>query len=89
MYNLQNTQSNLMELNMQVSSQKRINKLSDDPVGMARKLNYRTSIAGIEQYSSNIDTAKGWLNLADESMMQVSTLPDRSRAWPSRAPPGP
>lgn len=74
LYNLQNTQSNLMELNMQASSQKRINKPSDDPVGMARVLNYRTSIAGIEQYSSNIDTAKGWLNLADESMMQVSTL---------------
>lgn len=74
LYNLQNTQSNLMELNMQASSQKRINKPSDDPVGMARVLNYRTSIAGIEQYNSNIDTAKGWLNLADESMIQVSTL---------------
>lgn len=74
LYNLQNTQSNLMELNMQASSQKRINKPSDDPVGMARVLNYRTSIAGIDQYSSNIDTAKGWLNLADESMIQVSTL---------------
>ncbi len=74
LYNLQNTQSNLMELNMQASSQKRINKPSDDPVGMARVLNYRTSIAGIDQYSSNIDTAKGWLNLADESMIQASTL---------------
>lgn len=74
LYNLQETQSRLMDLNMQASSQKRINKPSDDPVGTARVLNYRTSLSSIDQYRSNIDTAKGWLGLADESMMQVSTL---------------
>ena len=74
LYNLQDTQSRLMDLNMQASSQKRINKPSDDPVGTARVLNYRTSLSAIDQYRSNIDTAKGWLGLADESMMQVSAL---------------
>jgi len=74
LYNLQDTQSRLMDLNMQASSQKRINKPSDDPVGTARVLNYRTSLSSIDQYRSNIDTAKGWLNLADESMIQTSTL---------------
>jgi len=74
LYNLQKTQSRLMELNMHASSQKRINKPSDDPVGTGRVLNYRSSLASIDQYRKNIDTAKGWLNLADESMMQVSTL---------------
>ncbi len=74
LHNLQQTQSRLMELNMHASSQKRINKPSDDPVGAGRVLNYRSSLASIDQYRSNIDTAKGWLNLADESMMQVSTI---------------
>jgi flagellar hook-associated protein 3 FlgL len=74
LYNLQKTQSRLMDLNMQASSQKRINKPSDDPVGTGRVLNYRSSLASIDQYRSNIDTAKGWLNLADESMIQTSTL---------------
>ena len=74
LYNLQQTQSRLMDLNMQASSQKRINKPSDDPVGTGRVLNYRSSLASIDQYRNNIDTGKGWLNLADESMMQVSTL---------------
>jgi flagellar hook-associated protein 3 FlgL len=74
LYNLQKTQSRLMDLNMQASSQKRINKPSDDPVGTGRVLNYRSSLASLDQYRKNIDTAKGWLNLADESMMQVSTL---------------
>jgi flagellar hook-associated protein 3 FlgL len=74
LFNLQNTQSRLMELNMQASSQKRINKPSDDPVGTARVLDYRSSLSAIDQYRSNIDTAKGWLNLADESMLQASTI---------------
>ncbi|SFJ77849.1 flagellar hook-associated protein 3 FlgL [Desulfomicrobium apsheronum] len=74
LYNLQDTQSKLMDLNMQASSQKRINRPSDDPVGTARVLNYRSSLASIDQYRSNIDTAKGWLGLADESMIQVSTI---------------
>jgi len=74
LYNLQITQSRLMELNMQASSQKRINKPSDDPVGTARVLNYRSSLAAINQYQKNIDTSMGWLNLADETLMQTSTI---------------
>lgn len=80
LYNVQNTQSRLMELNTQASSQKRINKPSDDAIGASRVLNYRDSIASISQYQSNIDTAKGWLGLADESMMQVSTVLTRLRS---------
>lgn len=74
LYNLQDTQSRLMELNTQASSQKRITKPSDDPIGTARVMNYRGSISAITQYQSNIDTAKGWLGLADESMLQTSTI---------------
>ncbi|WP_028577030.1 flagellar hook-associated protein FlgL [Desulfomicrobium escambiense] len=74
LFNLQNTQSRLMELNMQASSQKRINKPSDDPVGTARVLDYRSSLSAINQYRANIDTATGWLNLADESMLQSSAI---------------
>lgn len=74
LFNMQRTQSDLMELNMQASSQKRINKPSDDPVGTARVLNYRSSLSAIDQYRSNVDTAKGWLGLADETMSQTSTI---------------
>ena len=74
LFNLQDTQSRLMELNKQASSQKRINTPSDDAVGTAKVLNYRGSLSAITQYQSNIDTATGWLNLADETMLQVSTI---------------
>lgn len=72
--NLHDSQSRLMELNQQSSSQKRINKPSDDPVGASRILDYRASIGTIDQYRANIDTAKGWLGLADETMLQTSAV---------------
>ncbi|GAB1409034.1 flagellar hook-associated protein FlgL [Desulfovibrionales bacterium] len=77
LYNVQQAQSKLMDLNMQSSSQKRINKPSDDAVGTGRVLNYRNSLAAIDQYRQNIDMAKGWLGLADETMMQTSTIVTR------------
>jgi len=68
------TLGQLMESNLQASSQKKVNRPSDDPVGMTRILGYRNSIAAIDQYQTNISTAKGWLNLADGTMGQVSTV---------------
>ena len=44
--------SGLMESNLQSSSQKRINRPSDDAVGMTRVLDYRTSLESISQYNS-------------------------------------
>lgn len=78
--NLHGTQSRLMELNQQSSSQKRINRPSDDPVGAARVLDYRASIGAIDQYRANIDTAKGWLGLADETMLQTSAVLTRIKS---------
>lgn len=66
--------SKLMDLNQKAATQKKVNIPSDDPVGMTRILNYRDSIAALEQYQKNINTAKGWLNLADETLMQVNNI---------------
>lgn len=66
--------SGLTELNLKASSQKEINKPSDNPIGMTRVLSYRDSLKSLDQYRRNIDTAQGWLGLADENLMQVSTI---------------
>lgn len=61
-------QSNLgayMESIQQGSSQKKINRPSDDPAGTYRVLTTRNDMVATEQYQENVDTAKGWLNLAD------------------------
>lgn len=71
---MNSTLAQLMESNIQGASQKRINRPSDDPVGTTRVLNYRDSLTALDQYKTNISTAKGWLNLADSTMTQVSTV---------------
>ena len=80
--------SNLVELNLQASSQKKINRPSDDPIGMSRVLSYRDSMASMTQYRKNIDTAKGWNGLADENLMQVSVVISRLKELAQQAATG-
>ncbi len=68
---LDQTTSSLQKLYEQGSSQKKINRPSDNPVGMARILTYRDSLKAIEQYKDNINNSKGWLGLADTTLSQV------------------
>lgn len=70
-------QSNLgayMESVEQGASQKKINRPSDDPAGTYRVLTTRVDMTNTTQYQENVDTAKGWLNLADDVLSkQVTT----------------
>ncbi len=86
--NMNSSLGRLMDLNIQAQTQKKINKPSDNPVGMARVLDYRDIIASMDQYESNISTAKGWLGLSDETMSQMSTLVTRSKELAEQAATG-
>ena len=48
----------LYKLQERVATEKLINRPSDDPVGMAKVLDYRKTISTIDQYNSNIVSAK-------------------------------
>lgn len=63
--NMQKSLSSYMETMEQGSSQMKINRPSDDPAGTYRAMMTRNEIAQTEQLKQNIDTAKGWLTLAD------------------------
>ncbi len=69
---------NLLKLQEQLSTQKRINAPSDDPMGTRRAINIRTLIAKTEQYSSNITSAGPQL-LESETAVQT-VLDNLSRA---------
>ena len=66
--------SKLMDTNNHASTQKRINAPSDDPNGAVQVLSTRTDLSQLTQYQSNMTTAKGWLNQADDTLTSVSTL---------------
>ncbi|WP_462323452.1 flagellar hook-associated protein FlgL [Desulfoplanes sp.] len=86
--NMNQSTSELIELNNKASSQKDVNKPSDDPLGTARILAYRDSLSSFDQYLENIDTATGWLNLADETLVQASDLVTRAKEIAEQAATG-
>ncbi len=66
--------SEMMEANEVVSSTKRINNLSDDPVGLVSVLDLRSSLANIEQIDRNIQVGKNWLSSGESALNQVEEL---------------
>jgi flagellar hook-associated protein 3 FlgL len=57
-----------------VSSGKRINTPSDDPVGAGQVAGYRRIISSIGQYKKNISHARAWLSATDSALDNVDNL---------------
>jgi flagellar hook-associated protein 3 FlgL len=72
-------QSDLSDLNIQLSTGKRINQPSDDPVGAARALDLSHLTADVTQYQRNITTANARLGLEDQTLSNVSGVLGRVR----------
>lgn len=66
--------SEMFEANEVVSTSKRINKLSDDPVGLVSVLDLKSSLANIEQLGRNIEMGKTWLTSGESSLQQVFNI---------------
>lgn len=56
-----------------ISTLKRINKLSDDPSGAAKSIRYRDRIDNLDQFKSNIEFSKGYL---DKTETAIQTMAD-------------
>jgi flagellar hook-associated protein 3 FlgL len=57
-----------------IASQKRINKPSDDPIGMGKVLDYRQTLASIEQYETNIQNGQTRLEVTEVNLDLVDDL---------------
>ena len=58
----------------QIVTGKRINRASDDPVGISSALSYRKTISSLEQYNSNISQGKMRIDTVDNVLEMVSDL---------------
>lgn len=63
----------------QLSTGRRINKPSDDPVGISFSLRYRSEVSANEQFQSNADTAVSWLDYTDSMLGQAGDVIQRVR----------
>lgn len=57
-----------------VTTTKRINNISDDPVGMVSVLDLRASLSNIEQMGRNIDVGRSWLEASESSLDEVQDI---------------
>jgi flagellar hook-associated protein 3 FlgL len=71
---LQSTYSDMFSAQEVVSTSKRINKLSDDPVGLVTVLDLRSSLSNIEQLGRNVSIGKSWLTASESALTQVNDI---------------
>jgi flagellar hook-associated protein 3 FlgL len=70
---------NLNKTQQQIASQKRINKNSDDPIGMGQVLGYRTNLAATDQYQENIERGMTRIEFYEPTLGFASDLVDTAR----------
>src|SRR5690554_4516106 len=77
--NLSNNLGRMETLQNQYSTGKRINKPSDDPVGVSFSLRYRSEISANDQYQKNVDSSLSWVSFADKMLEQTGDVLQKVR----------
>lgn len=76
--NLSNINTNKLyqdKLSTQMSTQKKVNRPSDDPVVAIRALRLRSNVTEVTQYySKNIPDAESWLNVTEDALNNLSQI---------------
>ncbi|MDE5950894.1 MAG: hypothetical protein K2H12_04855 [Acetatifactor sp.] len=76
--NLANINTNKLlqdKLSTQMSTEKKINRPSDDPVIAIRALRLRSNVTEVTQYySRNIPDAESWLNVTEEAVKNLASI---------------
>ena len=63
----------------QLSSGHRINRPSDDPVGLVDSLRLRTNLTELEQFKTNAEEGQAWLETSDLAMNEFGSILHRVR----------
>ncbi|MEL7310346.1 MAG: flagellar hook-associated protein FlgL [Pseudomonadota bacterium] len=77
--NIQGLQQELNAVQEQIATGRRIQRPSDDPNGASRILDYRESLATLEQYQRNTELARNRLRLSEDTLTQVTSALQRAR----------
>jgi len=72
--NLNRTLTEMSKLQEQMTTGRKINRASDDPVGITYSLRYRSELQANVQYQKNIDMALSWLDFNDTVLQQAQDV---------------
>lgn len=79
MRNLNNNLNRMNVLQEQMSTSRKINRPSDDPVGLSYALRYRSELGANEQYQENVSSAVSWLEYTDTMLSQAGEVLNKAR----------
>ena len=71
-YYLQQAHGRLADTQQQIASGKRIQRASDDPIGFGKALDYRTTVATLQQRQNGATIATSQLNEVDSALQGAS-----------------
>ncbi len=77
--NINKNQNMLNKYDMQVSSGKKIQRPSDDPVIAVRALRFRTTVSEIKQFQTNCEDAKSWCSVSEQAASNIIDILKRVR----------
>jgi flagellar hook-associated protein 3 FlgL len=70
----------MVAANQVISSGKRINRLSDDPVGLVSVLSLRSSLSNLDQLERNLSTGRSWLEAGESALSETENILSEARA---------
>lgn len=74
LYNTQRALSDFLKIQTGMSSGRRINKASDDPLGTQQDLAYRNELSRIDQFGKSIGQARNWMQTYDSVLGDLKNL---------------
>ena len=74
MFNLSRNIERYMNVESMLSTGRRINAPSDDPIGTQHDLNYRTRLSEMSQYLSNISQGMGWMTSYESGLADIKDM---------------
>ncbi|AWB46236.1 flagellar hook protein [Paenibacillus sp. CAA11] len=77
MTNLQGNYKRLDKTQEQLSTNRQLNRPSDNPVGVASALHYRQEISSTNQFSENAEDADSWMQFTDSVINEATQIVQR------------
>ena len=72
--NINNGLSKANNYYMQLASNRRIVRLSDDPVGVLSSMNARLNIKNLERYQASVNTARTWVDQTETTLLDMESV---------------
>ena len=74
LFNVQRSLNKFLNIQEEMSTGRRVNRPSDDPIGVQRTITYRSALERIEQFRTNINLGTNLLSTYESSFADMNTI---------------